>query len=311
MAKLNQGLTLNQMQLLAYSIFRTQVDGTTVFRKKEFQSKFEIQHYHTRDAFEDSDRVSALRYSISDLDKNKFSFMPIFSELSYDNGVFSLEWNDKFLPHILELKEKYVITDFTITSKFNSSFSWVLYDYLKSNYGQWSIEISKEGLMNLFSVEDKKTYQNNTNRFKKSVIDVAIEELNEYTELEVWYEDVKVGNKIARFIIYWSTGKQIAAASEKQKRLLREIHQALDENAMDFFSNEHNQSDFAPFQKTVRAYRELYSTIKEESLSATKASEYIKEALYYYKTLHDLLESNGKKRDTSIYYNWLEEDGEV
>lgn len=41
--------------------------------------------------------------------------------------------------------------------------------------------------MNLFAVEDKKTYQKNTNRFKKSVLDVAIGEINKYTELEVWY----------------------------------------------------------------------------------------------------------------------------
>ena len=37
MAKLNQNLTLNQIQLLAYAIFSTQQNGETQFRKYEFQ----------------------------------------------------------------------------------------------------------------------------------------------------------------------------------------------------------------------------------------------------------------------------------
>lgn len=63
MAKLNQGLTLNQMQLLAYAIFSTQQNGETQFRKYEFQDKFGIKNYKTEDAFDDSDKVTALRFS--------------------------------------------------------------------------------------------------------------------------------------------------------------------------------------------------------------------------------------------------------
>ncbi|WP_089974535.1 hypothetical protein [Carnobacterium viridans] len=37
MVKMNQGLTLNQMQLLSYAIYATQKDGTTTFRKIDFE----------------------------------------------------------------------------------------------------------------------------------------------------------------------------------------------------------------------------------------------------------------------------------
>ena len=47
MAKLNQGLTLNQMQLLAYAIYSTQQDGKTEFIKAEFEKKFGIEKYQT------------------------------------------------------------------------------------------------------------------------------------------------------------------------------------------------------------------------------------------------------------------------
>ena len=43
MAKLNQGLTLNQMQLLAFAIYSTQQNGITEFHKADFEKKFGIR----------------------------------------------------------------------------------------------------------------------------------------------------------------------------------------------------------------------------------------------------------------------------
>ena len=63
MAKMNQGLTLNQMQLLAYAIYSTQQDGRTSFRKHEFQDKFGLQNYKTEDAYEDSQKLSLLQFT--------------------------------------------------------------------------------------------------------------------------------------------------------------------------------------------------------------------------------------------------------
>src|SRR5699024_2691722 len=139
-------------------------------------------------------------------------------------GTFIFEWNKRMLPHILELNEKYVLTDLTVTSQFKSGFSWILYDYLKAHYGYWNKEFSKEALTRLFAVENRKTYQKSTSEFKRGVLNVAIEEVNKYTELEVWYGEKKVGNKITGFVLHWSTGKREAGATDKQASLLREIH---------------------------------------------------------------------------------------
>ena len=57
MAKLNQGLTLNQMQLLAYAIYSTQQDGKTEFIKADFEKKFGIEKYQTQHAKEDARSV--------------------------------------------------------------------------------------------------------------------------------------------------------------------------------------------------------------------------------------------------------------
>lgn len=206
MAKLNQGLTLNQMQLLAYAIYSTQQDGKTEFNKAAFEEKFGIEKYQTRHAKEDAQRLLDLKFSIEDLENNYFEYYNVFQSIKYDNGLFRFKWTEDMVPHILELKEKYITTDLTITSQFKSGFSWTLYEYLKAHYGYWHKSISKEALMRLFGVENKKTYQNNTGRFKNTVLDVAIAEINQYTELNVWYVEE---NKVVQLLVSIFIGRLV------------------------------------------------------------------------------------------------------
>lgn len=306
MAKLNQGLTLNQMQLFAYAIFSTQQDGQTKFNKSEFQKLFEIDHYHTDDAYKDSQRILALQVSTENLENKKFSFWNVFSSMNYDNGKFTFKWTEDMLPHILDLKEKYNITDIQLKSKFRSGFSWILYDYLKGLYKNWYIEMSKEALMRLFNVEERASYQKSTAQFKRSVLDAAIEELNEHTEFEVWYKEKKIGNKITGFIIHWSTGKSVKGATEKQVTLLQEIYNEIVKNSFDYLTLKNRDSvDMA--QGYIITIKKIYTDV-EKGLSISKADKYIKEALFSYDSLEKLLENDGKQRDRSLYYNWLEED---
>jgi|SRR5690625_4857664 len=306
MAKLNQGLTLNQMQLLAYAIYSTQSNGETEFQKHNFQKKFDINQYRTEDALKDSDEISQLRFSTIDLEQEEFSFTNVFNSIKYKKGNFLFKWNSEFLPHILELKDKFVLTDLAITSKFKSGFTWTLYDYLKAHYGHWSKELSKEGLMRLFSVENRKTYQRSTAQLKRGVLDVAIEEINKYTELEAWYTQIKTGNKITGFKLHWSTGKTIAAATDKQINLLREIHDEVEKNILEYLSLK-NVEKLDKARHHIISIKDIYKE-KRKGLSSQKASELIQKAKLDYLQLETLLEQDGNQRDKSIYYNWLEED---
>lgn len=305
MAELNYGLTLNQMQLFAFAIFSTQQNGKTEFRKHEFQKKFGIEQYRTEDAYIDSEKILDLKSSVKDLEHDFFKFTNIFIEMIYNKGHFRFEWNPKMIPHILELKERYVITDLRITSHFKSGFSWRLYDYLRAHYGYWHKESSKEELMRLFGVENVKSYRKGTAHFKRRVLDVAIEEINEHTELEVWYTEKRVGNKITGFVLHWSTGKKVNAATEKQLTLLREIHDEVEKNMFDYLSLENVQS-LDQARRHIIAIKEINNKINKE-LSSKEASEVIQEAKHNYLQLENLIEKDGKERDTSFYYNWLED----
>ena len=111
MAKLNMGLSKNQMQLFAFAIYSTPDENTGEFfefSKSDFEERFSINNYKTKYAFDDSDKLTDLKFSLDDLKNNKFDFAPIFSRLKYENGVFYCRWNVDFLPHILDLKGYYL-----------------------------------------------------------------------------------------------------------------------------------------------------------------------------------------------------------
>jgi len=307
MAKLNQGLTLQQMQLLAYAIYSTQQNGNTKFHKVDFEKKFGLTRYLTKDAYEDSDKVSTLRFSTVNLEERNFRFTPIFQDLQYVDGLFIIEWNPKFLPHILDLKEKYITTDLTITAKFKSSFSWTLYDYLKAHYGYWHKPISKDALMRLFGVEDKKTYKN-TAQFKRGVLDVAIKEINQYTELQVNYKEMKTGRAITGFDFYWTNGSTQASATKKQISELKTILDVVFDDVLQYININNQQLRECAFElvKELEGYREF--TSEPICITKDRADFLLIKSTAILKELETLKEQDKDNRPP--LYNWLEEKEE-
>ncbi|MCQ6275428.1 replication initiation protein [Bacillus sp. V3B] len=305
MAKLNHGLRLNQMQLLAFAIFCTQKNGVTEFHKVDFEKQFGLTKYNTIDAKKDSDKVTSVKVSTEDLENEKFRFWNVFLGVEYDNGKFTFEWSPKMLPHILELKEKYVSIDLTVTAKFKSGFSWILYDYLKAHYGYWHKPISKEGLMNLFGVDEKKTYQQNTGEFKRGVLDVAISEINEHTELEVRYKEEKRGRAIVGFDLIWSNGKTVKSATKKQ---IKELGAILDVVFEDIFKFVNLRDDDNRQQaiNMVKKMEEMKGNIEEPiCITYEQADALLQQARWHLIELNRLLEEDGKPK--LPFYDWLED----
>ena len=315
MAKLNQGLSLNQMQLLAFSIFCTQKDGVTEFHKSDFEKKFNMTQYKTEDAKKDSQRILSLQVGLEDLEHDTFEYWNVFRKMKYDNGLFRFTWTEEMIPHILELKERYyVTTDLTIASKFRSSFTWTLYDYIKAHYGYWHKPISKLGLMKLFGVENKKTYINNTGDFRKMVLDVAIKEINEYTELEVRYNVEKEGRAIVGFDLIWSNGQKITSATKKQIKEIKSIVEVVFNDIFEYM----NLDDEAERMRARELILEIENmrefTNEPVSITNEKANMLIQKAISNFRALNNLLHKNYKPLPLNSvkkveFYNWLEDRG--
>lgn len=304
MAKLNHGLTLNQMQLLAFAIFSTQKNGVTKFHKAEFEKKFNIE-YKTQHAKQDVQKVMSVMFSVEDLENDYFEYWNVFRKMRYEKGMFSFVWDEEMLPHILELKEKYITTDLSVTSQFKSGFSWTLYDYLKAHYGYWHKSISKEGLMRLFGVENKKTYKNSA-QFKRGVLDVAIKEINQYTELEVWYNEEKQGRSIVGFDIHWSNGSTVASATEKQIKELKTIVNTIFDGMFKYINlKDHvNRERAIELVKGIEGFREY--TAEPICITKEHADTLLKQSNAYLYELERMLEYD-KTAPKVSFYNWLDE----
>jgi plasmid replication initiation protein len=307
MAKLNQGLTLNQMQLLAFSIYSTQQNGKTEFHKADFEKKFNLTKYNTSEAQKDVPKLTQLQFSLVNLENNYVDYLNVFQRIRYKDGVFLFKWSEDMLPHILELKEKYITVDLTITSQFKSGFSWILYDYLKAHYGYWHKILSKEAFMKLFCVEDKKTYQANTGRFKKTVLDVAIAEVNQYTEFEVHYTEIKEGRSIVGFDLIWSSGKTISSATKKQIRELKTIVDAVSASSLDYLTKIEKKDNRERAAELIREV-ESYDEFTAEPICITKefADTLIKKANTSLVELERLVEYD-RTASKVPFYNWLDE----
>src|SRR5699024_1127928 len=162
----------------------------------------------------------------------------------------------------------------------------------------------KDSLMKLFAVEDRKTYQKSTSEFKRGVLNVAIDEVNEFTELEIWYIEKKTGNKITGFNLHWSTGQREAGATDKQVSLLRNIHDEVEKKMFDYISLK-DTKDIEFARENIMKIKEINQQVNDR-LTSEKAKDFIWEAKMLYEQLQNILEKDGKKRDTSVYFNWLE-----
>ncbi len=309
MAKLSHGLTLNQMQLLAYAILCTQKNGITEFRKHEFEKMFNIETYRTETAKSDSSKVLSIQFAFEDVERDSFEFLNVFRKMKYDKGLFTFVWDQDITEHILDLKDKYVLTDLSITSQFKSSFTWTLYDYLRGSYGCWYKSFTKEGLMKLFSVENYKSYQNNTGLFKNKVLDVAIKEINTFTELDIKYEEIKEGRAIIGFKILWSSGTTVRKASDKQVEILNTLIDTLFNDMMIYMKIKEEINRDRAYELVREAQSIKVNYLEDETgLTSDLCKKLTNRAEDYLSEINKILESEyiPKLRQPQVpLHNWL------
>lgn len=321
LSKLSKGLTLNQTQLLSFAIFNTQKnnENTTKFYKSDFEIKFSINDYKTAYAKEDISKISRLGFSTEDLGKDYFKFYNLFQSVEYNEGEYTFVWSNEILPHIINLNEKYVLTDLRVSSNFKSNFSWILYDYLRALYGYWYIYLTKQELINLFNVEGVKSYQKHTGLFRERVIDKAISEINEHTELQVKAESVKKGKSIVGFEFSWSRGEMVREATEPQILQLSKALQYVKDNEMDYINLDNSQNSL----KAIKYIKEIESFSKYTETPTGITEKYMNEILEQVDFNISLLENMLRQEKENILagdnddeaniplFNWLEPDKKI
>lgn len=223
---LDEQLNLRQMQIFSYAYLKRRGD-VSIFSNLEFRNFFGIERYEKRYILPDQIKVkkSGLTYFDANMlnefsDKGKLKSVNIIDEINYDDGVFTVLWNQRTLHLVENWRESPMILSLNSIKKFKSEEAWSLYEYLKSTTESpiGEIEIGFDMLRFLFNVESVKSYEKFAN-FRINVLDKAIKELNKVSEFTLEYDKVKSGKNIVAINLKWLMDQKILITNEQLRKL--------------------------------------------------------------------------------------------
>lgn len=319
MSKLSHGLSISQMQLLAYAIYTTQQDNKSTFALMDFENKFNRERYQTKSIHADLNKLISIKFTEKNFkgDTDGVFVWNAFSGMSYAKGEFHFEWSERMRSHIIELKEKYIVTDLAVAGLFQSGYSWILYEYLKAHYGYWHRTIERDELLNLFGIQNTKAYKH-LGSLRNKVLEVAIEEINKYTELDVKYEDIKEGRVVAGFRFNWSVGSsENMITQSQQENIILLVNSVLDDALK--YLDVRNQNRLIEIRNITQEFKDLSIFIRGEGireLTTEKAKNLIDavtqkvnkvEAMYKMDLEEQRQPAPTEQTKKVPFYNWLEE----
>lgn len=124
-------------------------------------------------------------------------------EINKNDTSVKIKLDEDLKPFLLQLKDNYTIYKLEKVLCFNSKYSFRLYEIFKSYAYQERLVISVEELKKKLLIE--KEYKRYA-MFRTNVIDIAIDEINKYTELHIEYSPIRKNRVIVSldFQIYES-----------------------------------------------------------------------------------------------------------
>jgi len=128
------------------------------------------------------------------LSPKKWEIFHWFSYFRFDNGLITCRFDKALKPYLLEIKDRFVISDLRMILPMRSSYSKRMYLLLKeySNIGKRTFNV--EELKEILRVPKSK--QEKYSKFKSFVLKKAEEDINKFTDLEVSFKEIKRGRKV-------------------------------------------------------------------------------------------------------------------
>src|SRR5699024_3373079 len=148
-------------------------------------------------------------------------------------------------------------------------------DYRKAHYGYFRKILTREEALQLFNVQERKTYQRSISDFKREGLDVAIEEINQYTELDVWYKEQKKGRSIVGYEMYWSTGKVINQANQKLIKCIHSVITGIKDNLFTYVNLEDQKKRQQAYEIVKKIEHQEMHILESANITADKADEII------------------------------------
>lgn len=126
------------------------------------------------------------------------------------DGTITLKFSDEIRPFLLQLKELYASYKLENVLTLKSKYSIRFYEILKSHSFKSEYIMTIDELRELMCLTQKS--YDRYNNIKNKIVNVAIEEINEKTDINVNYEEVKEGRKIISLKFYIYTKRNLKSS---------------------------------------------------------------------------------------------------
>lgn len=111
------------------------------------------------------------------------------------SGIIKIRLDDEMKPYLLQLQNNFTSYELLYTLAMKSQYSIRLYEILRSQeYKRKAVIFDIDELKRLLSAENYKRFPD----FKRYVLDIALREINNLSDLNVTYEIIKEGRRYAK-----------------------------------------------------------------------------------------------------------------
>ena len=201
-------LTLQQQRILALIISQLpkQVDIDTTrdflveFPVKHFADLYDIDLKNAYNIIEQNQDI--LQKKLVEIpEKDKRIKINLISKAVYiDNkGQIKVEIHRDLLPYLIDLKERFTQYRIKYIYQFSGVNTWRLYELLTQYRQKQQRELSIKEIKLYLNLQGK--YKNHSD-FMKRVIKPSINEINNYSDLQVYYEILKRGRNVTGYMFY-------------------------------------------------------------------------------------------------------------
>lgn len=217
-------LSLQEQRCVLYAISKIKPEDTAFT-----EYTFELKDFYALCGIEDQSytRLKAIMQDLADRswwvtidDRGTESLVRWFSTMRTNkgSGTVTIKFHEDMMPFLLELtKENKYYTHYQLKYilPMKSQYAIRLYELLKSyqrNNIEWFFEI--DSLKKQLNCE---TYKNFAD-FNRRVLEPAVAEINEFTDIKIAWEPIKEGRKVAR-VTFYMVGKKRADLLEADKAI--------------------------------------------------------------------------------------------
>lgn len=166
-------------------------------------------------------------------DKGTESLVRWFSTLrtNQKSGKVTIKFHEDMMPYLLELSKQerfYTHYELQYILPMKSQYAIRLYELLKSyqkNNYEWFFEV--DTLKKLLNCENYTRFPD----FRRWVIEPAVAEINEFTDIKIAWEPIKQGRKVVR-VSFYMVGKRKPELLEAQRAIRDELDGQMDFEAI-------------------------------------------------------------------------------